>query len=72
MTLCRPSTRLASLLLTIVLSSGAPRAARAQMQVLETRDLRMLYHGPTLSFIAPYTARCFENSMRFHRQCHSF
>ena len=44
-----------------------PRCAWAQFHCLETRDLRLLYHRATLDFIAPYTARCFENSMGFHR-----
>ncbi len=34
--------------------------------MLETRDLRFLYPGLPLEYIVPYTARCFENSMRFH------
>ena len=38
----------------------------AQFKSLETRNLRLVYFGPTQSFIAPYTARCFERSLRFH------
>lgn len=43
-------------------------AARAQIEVIETDGLRLTYPAPLLSFIAPYTARCFENSMRFHKR----
>ena len=45
-----------------------PRPSPAELRSLETRDLRLIYFSPTLDFIAPYTARCFENSMRFHRK----
>jgi hypothetical protein len=41
--------------------------ARAAYRVIEARDLRMIYPGLPLQFIAPYTTQCFENSMRFHR-----
>lgn len=44
-----------------------PAAAGAQLRALETSDLRLVYYGPTQSFIAPYAARCFERSMRFYR-----
>src|SRR6266571_6147691 len=44
-----------------------PSAARAQYRAIETRDLRVVYFGPTQSFIAPYTAQCFERSLRFYR-----
>ena len=44
---------------------GAP--ARAEIRALETDHLRLIYPAPALSFLAPYAARCFENSLRFHR-----
>src|SRR5262245_15312553 len=43
-------------------------AARAQVDVIEADDLRLTYPSPMLSFLAPYTARCFENSLRFHEK----
>ena len=54
----------------IVLAALAvmPLTARAQLQVIETDDLRLSYPAPLLSYIAPYTVKCFENSMRFHRK----
>jgi len=58
---------LAALLLLAALAAAAP-PARAQIEVMETDDLRLTYPAPLLSFIAPYTARCFENSMRFHKK----
>jgi hypothetical protein len=58
------------LLVAILLPLIAPPAALAgaRFDVLETRDLRLLYHKPTLGFIAPYTAQCFETSLNFYRQ----
>jgi len=58
--------RTASLLLLCWLAGVRP--AGAQFQVIETNDLRLIYPSPTLRYIAPYTARCFENAMRFHRE----
>jgi len=57
-------------LLPLLLGSLLPGFAYARnpYQCIETRDLRLIYPGSTLGFMADYTARCFENSMRFHRQ----
>jgi hypothetical protein len=52
----------------LLLPLAFPRAADAQYRVLETSDLRLAYFGPTLGFVAPYTAQCFENSMTFYRR----
>ncbi|HEX7880128.1 MAG TPA: hypothetical protein VF720_12005 [Candidatus Eisenbacteria bacterium] len=35
---------------------------------LETDDLRLVYTDATLGWLAPYTARCYENSMAFHKK----
>ena len=58
--------RLALPIALATLLLAAP-AARAQYRIIETDDLRLAY-PPTLGFMAPYTARCFENSLRFHRK----
>jgi len=42
--------------------------AKAQFDRLETEHLRLIYFRGAHSFIAPYTARCFENSLQRHRQ----
>jgi len=47
----------------LVIPYGRPAA---QLWTLETRDLRLVYNKATLSFLAPYASRCFENSLRFH------
>ena len=52
------------LLPALVLAPGAA----AQMSALETDDLRLVYLDPTQTYLAPWAARCFENSLRFHRK----
>ncbi len=65
----RRPNRLCSFLLAIAMAAAAapPATAAALLRTIETSDLRLVYPGTTLEFMAPYTARCFENSMRFHR-----
>jgi hypothetical protein len=48
-----------------LLLPGLPSAS--PYETIETEDLRLVFPGPSLGYIAPYTAQCFENSMRFHR-----
>jgi hypothetical protein len=59
--------RAAAGLVALLAALARAGPARAQFDAIETRDLRLIYLSPAHSFIAPYTARCFENSMRFHR-----
>jgi hypothetical protein len=56
--------RSAAIVLTI-LFLGSP--ARAQFNFVETENLRLVYYGKAHSFLVSHTARCFENSLRFHR-----
>jgi hypothetical protein len=42
--------------------------AHAQLSELETRDLRLIYFDPSEAYLAPYAARCFENSLGFERK----
>ena len=54
------------LLLLLALTAASPSGA--QLSVLETEDLRMIYlDGPT-SLLVPHIARCFENSMATQRR----
>lgn len=46
----------------------ATECATAQFLVLETKDLRLVHYGPLHAFLAPYTARCFENSLNIYRK----
>ncbi|MGH7742098.1 MAG: hypothetical protein ACRENS_08755, partial [Candidatus Eiseniibacteriota bacterium] len=43
-------------------------SAAVHFDEIQTRDLRLIYYGPTLGFIAPYTTQCFENSLNFYRR----
>ncbi len=54
-------------LLVAGLSAGAA-GAEPRYAALETEHLRLVYPARALNFIAPYTARCFENSMDMHRR----
>ncbi len=53
-------------LLTLLSLPTLSTPARAQFSTLETDNLRLIYHRPTLGYLAPYSARCFENALRFH------
>ena len=44
----------------------ASRAHGTGFEVLETRNLRLVYRGVVHEILAPHTARCFENAMRFY------
>jgi len=55
--------------LAALLLAAAPVPGRGQnLSEIETDDLRLLYRDPSHTYLAPYTARCFENSMRFQRR----
>lgn len=55
-------------LCTVLMLLAATPAAHAQMHEIDADDLRLVYPKPVLDYLAPYTARCFENSMRFHKR----
>ena len=50
-----------------LLLAVAAGTAHAQFATLETERLRLIYQDPTLTFLAPHTARCFENSLGRYR-----
>jgi len=52
------------MVLTMLLLS---QPSRAQFNYFETDYLRLVYYGRAHSFLVSHTARCFENSLRFHR-----
>src|SRR5262249_18058937 len=64
----RPHRAAIGLTLGVVLLSGLVPRARAEYRVIETEGMVLHYPSPTLRYLAPYTARCFENSLRFHRK----
>jgi hypothetical protein len=62
----QPRTRLLALML-LALLSGA-RSASAQIEALETDRVRVIYLAPLQSYLAPYAAQCFENSLTFQQK----
>jgi hypothetical protein len=56
----------------VVLLAGGARPALAQLKELETKDLRLVYFDPGLTYLTPHAARCFENSLRFHEKLFSY
>ena len=60
----RRATAAATALLLILAASPAI----AQLKELETKDLRLVYFDPTLTYLTPHVARCFENALAFHRK----
>jgi hypothetical protein len=53
--------------LTATLLLAVAATASAQLKLLETEDLDVVYF-PIEGYLAPHVARCFENAMRFDRK----
>jgi hypothetical protein len=45
---------------------------QAQLRVIETPDLRLVYFDPAETFLVPHAARTFLNSLRFQRRLFDF
>jgi len=58
--------------LTLALLPGLVSPARAQLKELETKDLRLVYFDPSLTYVTPHAGRCFENALGFHRKLFSY
>ncbi|MFQ6115816.1 MAG: hypothetical protein ACE5NG_17285, partial [bacterium] len=43
-----------------------------QFYKLETKDLTLIYLGKPLEYVVPHLARCFENSLGFHRRLFNY
>ena len=56
-----------ALLAAALLLTAAAAPARAQLEELETKDLRLVYFDPSLTYLTPHVGRCFENALAFHR-----
>jgi len=56
-----------SLILPAILLCFVP-GLYAQFRMFETPNLRLIYYSQTHEFLVPHIARCFENSLKFHRQ----
>ncbi len=65
----RQTTLTLGLLICLALCAvcGSQRLA-AQLSVLETDSLRLVYFDPSLTYLAPHAARCFESSLRFQAE----
>ena len=59
---------LAVLLILIV----CPASGHAQLAMLETAGLRIIYFDPTETFLVPHAARTFLNSLEFQRRVLGF
>jgi hypothetical protein len=56
------------LILCFIVLASAAAPARAQLETLETDRMRIIYVAPFQSYLAPYAARCFENSLAFQKK----
>ena len=62
-----------SWLLSIALVLGTYQSANAQgLDFFETRDMKLLYFSPGESYLVPYAALSFENSMRSQRSIFNY
>ena len=61
-----------ALALAAVMLSALPGQGLCQSYILETDDLFLVYNHFTQSFIAPHTARCFENALGFYRRVYGY
>lgn len=44
----------------------------AQLNSFETENLRLIHFGKIHSYMVPHVARCFENSLKFHRSLYKY
>ena len=51
---------------------GAATPARAQLRMLETPDVRLIYFDPAESFLVPHAVRTFLNSLEFQKRLFDF
>jgi len=59
-------------ILSLIMLLFSPCALHAQFYSLETKNLRLLYYDKAHEFIVPHLARCFENSLEFHRHLFNY
>lgn len=53
-------------LLTLFYLGASPVPSQAQLQVLETARLKLVYNNALHEFVAPHVARCFESALAYH------
>lgn len=59
-------------LLLITLFLFLPSVYKAQLSLIETKDLRFVYMGEIHGYLVPHAARCFENAMAFHSKLFNY
>ncbi len=59
-------------LITLILLLLLTSALNGQIRKLETKNLTLIYLGKPHEYIVPHLARCFENSLGFHRQLFNY
>jgi hypothetical protein len=65
----RPTLLKAAVAAFLLLLPGTYRHATAfEMDALETDELRLLYFDPYTTYLAPWVARNFHNSLEFHKE----
>src|SRR5258708_32635762 len=52
----------------VVLACGEAFAASVGLTKLETKDLQLIYVDPDYTYLTPYAARSYENSLAFQRK----
>jgi len=67
MTIKNPGNIIAAGVVLAVLLSAASQVEAEGLQFIETDDLRLLYLDPTETYLVPYAAQSFENSMNGQR-----
>src|SRR5512133_1452457 len=55
------------LLLVAVLFATMCQSSIAQLYSYDTRNMQLIYLDQAHSYVVPHLARCFENSLAFHR-----
>ena len=63
---CRWSSRTFCRVLLLLIATAT--SSNAQLETLETEHLRVIYIAPIHSYLAPYAAQCFENSLAFQKR----
>ncbi|HYR34132.1 MAG TPA: hypothetical protein VEQ87_07580 [Burkholderiales bacterium] len=59
---------IAGIALALALHAHAAEVSPLGLSFVETRDLRLVYFDPTLSYLAPHAARTFANSLAWQRR----
>jgi hypothetical protein len=56
----------------IIIFSIVNAKAQVPLYSMRTRNLRLVYYDKNHAYLLPHTARCFENSLKFHRSLFNY